>query len=152
MSDANVRHEFWERFTLEELTEAEWEALCDGCGKCCLLKLEDWDTGEVAMTNVACRLLDRETCRCTDYPNRKAKVPDCVIIRPEKIADIRYWLPETCAYRLRAEGQPLADWHPLISGDPKSVHRAGISLAGRLVSEDGISEDDLEDYVIEGFE
>ncbi|MEM9429529.1 MAG: YcgN family cysteine cluster protein [Pseudomonadota bacterium] len=152
MSNTDLRQEFWERFTLEELTQAEWEALCDGCGKCCLLKLEDWDTGEVAMTNVACRLLDRETCRCTDYPNRKAKVPDCVIIRPEKIAEIRYWLPETCAYRLRADGQPLADWHPLISGDPTSVHRAGISLAGRLVSEDGISEDDLEDYVIEGFE
>lgn len=146
----DLRPEFWTRYSLDALTHAEWEALCDGCGKCCLLKLEDYDTAEVSFTNVACRLLDRQSCRCRDYPNRKKIVSDCVVIHPSTLPDIRYWLPETCAYRLLADGQPLADWHPLISGDPASVHRAGISLAGRMVSEERVDEDDLEDYIIEG--
>ncbi|MEO0912837.1 MAG: YcgN family cysteine cluster protein, partial [Pseudomonadota bacterium] len=129
-----------------------WEALCDGCGKCCLLKLEDEETAEVEYTNIACKLLDTETCRCTDYPNRKAKVPDCVVISPEKIAEIAYWMPRTCAYRLLAEGKPLQPWHPLVSGDPESVHTVGISLAGRMVLEDHVHADDLEDYIVEGLE
>ncbi len=152
MSSPRLRHRFWETVPLEDLTHDEWEALCDGCGKCCLLKLEDWDTAEVEYTNVACRLLDCQTCRCGDYSNRKSVVPDCVVITPERLPDIHYWLPQTCAYRLLANGQPLADWHPLLSGDPKSVHQAGISLAGRMVSEDSIDEDDLEDYIITGLD
>lgn len=148
----NIRPEFWERFRLNQLTRPEWEALCDGCGKCCLRKLEYEDTGEVEYTNVACRLLDCSTCRCRDYPNRKKHVPDCVVITPETIDDVLYWMPTTCAYRLLAEGQPLADWHPLISADPMSVHRAGISLAGHMVSEEGIDDDDLDEYIVEGLQ
>jgi uncharacterized cysteine cluster protein YcgN (CxxCxxCC family) len=125
---------FWDAKTLEELTAAEWEALCDGCGRCCLHKLRDPDDGDLAYTAVACRLLDLELCRCTDYARRHARVPDCVRLTPGEVraAD---WLPPTCAYRLRAEGKPLAWWHPLVSGDPESVHRGGISVRGRAVSE-----------------
>ncbi|MEM8787405.1 MAG: YcgN family cysteine cluster protein [Pseudomonadota bacterium] len=148
----DLRPRFWETVPLDDLTRPEWEALCDGCGKCCLRKLEYEDTGEVEYTNVACRLLNRDSCRCRDYPNRQRQVPDCIVIRPENLGEILYWLPKTCAYRLRAAGQPLADWHPLVSGDPGSVHRAGISLAGRMVSERGVSDDDLDDYVVEGLE
>ena len=148
----NIRAQFWERFTLDELTPREWEALCDGCGKCCLRKLEYEDTGEVDYTNVACKLLDCTTCRCTNYANRKKTVPDCVVITPATLDRILYWMPTTCAYRLMAEGQPLADWHPLISGRAESVHEAGISLAGHMVSETGVSDDDLDDYIVEGLQ
>ena len=146
----DLRPRFWERFKLEELTPAEWEALCDGCGKCCLRKLEYEDTGEVEYTNVACRLLDCETCRCTDYAHRKERVPDCVIVTPDGLADILYWMPATCAYRLLAEGRPLEDWHPLISGRAESVHEAGISLAGRMVPETRVDDDELDFYTVEG--
>ncbi len=137
---------------MSEMTQPEWEALCDGCGKCCLLKLEDEDTAEVEYTNIACKLLNTDTCRCTDYPNRKAKVPDCVIVDMAALERISYWMPRTCAYRLLAEGKPLEPWHPLVSGDPTSVHKAGISLAGRMVPEDHVHENDLEDYIVEGLE
>jgi uncharacterized protein len=108
-----LRPRFWERIPLRNLTPAEWEALCDGCGKCCLNKLEDADTGEVAFTRVACRLLDGESCRCGNYAIRKTLVPECVVLTPANIAEIAYWMPRTCAYRLLWEGKPLADWHPL---------------------------------------
>jgi len=134
---------------MDRMTPAEWEALCDGCGRCCLLKLEDADTAEVAFTRVGCRLLDPDTCRCGNYPLRKQLVPDCVVLTPANIAEIAYWMPETCAYRLLWQGQPLADWHPLVSGDPDSVHRAGISLRGRIVPEYEIDEDDLEDHLLD---
>ncbi len=125
---------FWEK-PLEQLTRAEWEALGDGCGKCCLHKVEDEDTGRVYPTNVACRLLDRESCRCSNYRERKALVPDCVRLTPDKIE--RYqWLPRTCAYRLRAAGEPLPDWHYLVCGDAEAVHRAGASVRGWTISED----------------
>jgi uncharacterized cysteine cluster protein YcgN (CxxCxxCC family) len=143
-----LRPRFWER-PLAELTPAEWEALCDGCGRCCLLKLEDAETAEVAFTRVSCRLLDTETCRCGQYDIRKQLVPDCVVLTPANIAEIAYWMPATCAYRLRHEGRPLHSWHPLISGDPDSVHAAGISVRHRAVPEFEVAEDELEDHLIE---
>ena len=143
-----MRPRFWE-LPLKSLTPEEWEALCDGCGKCCLNKLEDEDTGEVAFTRVSCRLLDSQTCRCTSYANRHDYVPECVVLTPKKIAEVAYWLPRTCAYRLRAEGKPLESWHPLISGDAESVHKAGISVRGWTVSEASVTEDDWENLLIE---
>ncbi len=125
---------FWEQKSLEQMSPAEWESLCDGCAKCCLHKLEDIDTGELAFTNVACGLLDIGGCRCRDYKRRSTLVPDCVTLTPRNVAELA-WMPSTCAYRLLAEGKPLAHWHPLVSGDPDSVHRAGISVRGRCVSE-----------------
>jgi uncharacterized protein len=141
----SLRERFWE-LPLSALTRAEWEALCDGCGRCCLHKIEDADTGEIIDTNVACRLLDTGTGRCTDYRNRKAFVPDCLRLTPAIVATIG-WLPETCAYRLRQDDQPLYDWHPLISGDPDSVRRAGVSVVGRVVSE--VDAGPLEHHIIE---
>jgi uncharacterized cysteine cluster protein YcgN (CxxCxxCC family) len=137
---------FWEK-PLEALDRGEWEALCDGCGKCCLHKIEDADTGEIHPTNVACKLLDLHSGRCTNYRGRRALVPDCVRLSVGGVSNLG-WLPSTCAYRLRAEGKPLADWHPLISGDPESVHRAGISVRGWTVPE-GEACDDLEMYLID---
>ncbi len=125
---------FWRRKPLEEMTDAEWESLCDGCGRCCLNKLEDVDTGDIAWTDVACRLLDGETCRCSDYANRHAVVPDCIQLDPESVRTLS-WLPPTCAYRLVAEGRDLYWWHHLVSGDRQSVHEAGVSVRGRTVSE-----------------
>jgi uncharacterized cysteine cluster protein YcgN (CxxCxxCC family) len=139
---------FWEK-PLDQLNREEWESLCDGCGKCCLHKLEDADTGEIHPTNVACKLLSLKTARCTNYRGRRAFVPDCVRLTAGSVAKID-WLPATCAYRLRAEGKPLAEWHPLISGDPESVHRAGISIRGWTVSERDAGDDNLEMYVIDG--
>jgi uncharacterized cysteine cluster protein YcgN (CxxCxxCC family) len=137
---------FWETKPLAKLNRVEWESLCDGCGKCCLHKLEDDETGELHPTNVACRLLDRRTGRCKDYKHRHAYVPECVRLTPQKIRDIE-WLPGTCAYLLLANGEPLPDWHPLISGDPESVHKAGQSVRGWTVSEDDVG--DLENHIVE---
>lgn len=121
---------FWQTKALADMTEAEWESLCDGCGKCCLVGLEDADTGEIYLTDVACKLLDGQTCRCKDYPGRKAIVPDCVKLTPDNVGTLA-WLPKTCAYRLVHEGKPLKAWHPLVSGDPESVHAAGVSVRGK---------------------
>ena len=137
--------QFWETKSLRDMTQDEWESLCDGCGKCCLHKLEDEDTGEIAYTNVACRLLDIGSCACSAYEKRHRLVPDCVKITPVNVQDYA-WLPRTCAYRLLAEGKSLAWWHPLVSGNPESVHEAGISVRGRSVSERHAG--DLEDYVV----
>ncbi len=145
----SLRPRFWERVPLDRMTAAEWEALCDGCGKCCLNKLEDPDTGEVAFTRVACRLLDDHSCRCGQYAIRKQLVPECVVLSPEALPKIAYWLPRTCAYRLLHEGRPLADWHPLISGDPESVHRAGVSVRGWTVPEYAVPEEEWEDHIID---
>jgi uncharacterized protein len=122
---------FWLAKTLEAMSLEEWESLCDGCGRCCLVKLEDEDTSEVLYTDVGCTLLDDETCRCRDYPNRQAKVPDCVRLTPEAVKSIS-WLPETCGYRLINEGRDLYWWHPLVSGDPDTVHMSGISVRDRV--------------------
>ncbi len=144
-----LRERFWEHVPLKNLTPREWEALCDGCGRCCLNKLEDPDTGEVALTRVACRLLDNETCRCGQYDIRHQIVPECITMTPASIAEHAYWLPETCAYRLLWEGKALYDWHPLISGTPETVHAAGISVQGWTVPEFEVHEDDWEDFIIE---
>ncbi len=144
-----LRPKFWERHDLRQLTPTEWEALCDGCGKCCLNKLEDADTGEVALTRVACRLLDDETCRCAQYDIRKQFVPECVVLTPDTLPEIAYWMPTTCAYRLLNDGKPLPEWHPLITGTPESVHEAGVSVRGWTVPEFEIPEEDWEDHIIE---
>jgi uncharacterized protein len=137
---------FWEDKSLTEMSRDEWESLCDGCGKCCLHKLEDDETGEIYPTNVACKLLDRRTARCKDYRHRHAYVPECVRLNPRTLSTID-WLPKSCAYRLLADGEKLEDWHPLISGDPESVHRAGISVRGWTVSEEDAGE--LEYHIVE---
>jgi uncharacterized protein len=138
---------FWETKKLEDMTGEEWESLCDGCGRCCLKKLEDETTGKVAYTDIACRLLDRSRCRCTHYPKRVALVPDCVELTPAKLKEIT-WLPTTCAYRRLADGQPLEWWHPLVSGDPETVHEAGISVRGRTFSEREFAAEELDTRVI----
>ena len=141
----NDRNPFWAR-PLTELDRGEWEALCDGCGRCCLHKLEDDDTGLLYATNVACTLLDRRNGRCTDYGHRKARVSDCVVLDRGNLAALD-WLPDTCAYRLRAADKPLPDWHYLISGSRETVHKAGQSTRGWTVSEDDAGE--LEDHLVD---
>lgn len=136
---------FWKRKTLAEMSAAEWESLCDGCGRCCLHKLRDDATGALSFTNVACRLLDTETCRCTDYAHRRRRVPDCVRLTPETVAEID-WLPPSCAYRRLSEGRDLPAWHPLITGEQQSVQRAGASVSGRVVSETEAGA--IENYVV----
>lgn len=135
---------FWKTKTLEAMSPQEWESLCDGCGKCCVSKLEDEDTGEIYFTSVACRLFNAETCRCCDYANRHALVSDCIGLTPQNVRTIS-WLPKTCGYRLVAEGRDLFPWHPLISGDPDSVHKAGISMRGRVTASES-ELDEPEDY------
>lgn len=141
-----VTNSFWETKTLDQMNRAEWESLCDGCGKCCIHKLEDEETGELLPTNVACKLLDRHSGQCTNYRHRRAFVPECVRLTPARLREID-WLPETCAYRLVDEGKPLPEWHPLVSGDPESVHRAGISVRGWTVSE--VDAGDLEHHIVD---
>ena len=138
---------FWQAKTLQEMSPTEFESLCDGCGKCCLHKLEDEDSGDVFYTKVACRFLDHGSCKCTQYENRQQQVPECVVLTADSVKET-YWLPETCAYRLVDEGIPLFDWHPLVSGDPDSVHKAGMSVKGLVVHESTVNLDDLEDYVV----
>jgi uncharacterized cysteine cluster protein YcgN (CxxCxxCC family) len=137
---------FWKRKKLTQMTLDEWESLCDGCAKCCLHKLEDTDTGELSYTNVACHLLDTKTCRCSNYPERTLLVPDCVELMPKNLPTLA-WMPATCAYLLVHQGKDLPEWHPLVSGDPKSVRKAGISAHGRIVSERQAK--DLEDYIVD---
>ena len=125
---------FWETKSLQEMSPAEWESLCDGCGLCCLVRFEDEDSGEVIPTRVHCKLFDGAACACSDYGNRQAQVPDCVKLTPGNIGGLK-WIPRSCAYRRLHEGRGLADWHPLITGDPESVHRAGVSIRGQTINE-----------------
>jgi uncharacterized protein len=139
---------FWQTKTLEQMNAAEWESLCDGCGRCCLNKLEDWDTGEIIWTSVRCRLLDDATCRCSDYENRQAQVPDCIGLTPKEVRSLS-WLPPTCGYRLVRDGEDLYWWHHLISGSRDTVHEAGVSVRGRTVPEEGMELEDYEDNLVE---
>ena len=144
MSDSQTK--FWQTKGLHEMSREEWESLCDGCAKCCLHKLQDEETGDVYYTKVVCRYMDKQ-CRCTEYQRRNDLVPNCVWLRPEDVEDF-FWLPSTCAYRLVAENKPLKDWHPLVSGDPESVHRAGVSIQGRALSEDYVHPEGMEEHII----
>lgn len=146
-SDPDAAAPFWRTVPLDRMTVGQWESLCDGCARCCLNKLEYEDTGEIDWTEIACRLLDDETCRCTDYPNRHERVPDCVALTPEAVRTIP-WLPPTCAYRLVAEGRDLYWWHHLVSGDPDTVHYAGISVRGRTLSEEDVPVSLYDDHVV----
>lgn len=143
-----TRLPFWKTKTLEEMTRKEWESLCDGCAKCCLVKFEDEETGALAYTNLHCRLLDGSTCQCSDYKSRKKYVPDCVKLTPASVASVD-WLPDSCAYRLVQDGKDLPDWHHLVCGDRNRIHEEGHSVRGRTISEEGISEEDQEDYIID---
>lgn len=139
---------FWEEKSLDEMTDAEWEALCDGCGRCCLLKLEDEEIGVIITSDVRCQLLDGDTCTCTDYPNRQAKVPDCIKLTPQNVTEIQ-WIPTTCAYRRLAEGKGLAWWHPLVSGDPQTVVDVGVSARGRTFAEQDVAPGEWEDHAVD---
>ena len=144
-----MRERFWENIALDEMTREEWEALCDGCGKCCLLKLEDEDTGNVHYTNVTCRLFDADKRVCGNYALRRQLVPGCVVLTPETMDDAADWMPNSCAYRRLHEGRGLAAWHPLISGSPASVISAGIAVAQPLIPEYEVPEEDLEDHILD---
>jgi hypothetical protein len=138
---------FWQRKRLAEMTPAEWESLCDGCGKCCLVKLEDEDTAEVYYTELACSQMVTATCQCQSYSNRQQVVPECTVLTPDNI-DQFHWLPFTCAYRTLAEGRPLPSWHPLRSGDPATVHEAGVSVAHRVTPADQVPQQDWQEHII----
>jgi uncharacterized cysteine cluster protein YcgN (CxxCxxCC family) len=138
---------FWETTSLKDMTRKQWESLCDGCALCCLHKLEDEDTEEVYYTDVHCRYMDTANCNCTVYLERQEKVPNCVWLTPDQVSEF-HWLPDSCAYRVLAEGRKLADWHPLISGDPNSVHEAGVSIKGKGVADNQVAEEDWEDHII----
>ncbi len=143
---------FWKTKTLAQMTREEWESLCDGCAKCCLLKLQDEDDDsaepETAYTDVACRLLDRDKCHCTDYEHRARRVPDCIVLKPDNLDKVAKWLPGTCAYRRLWEGRDLAWWHPLICGETETLHHIGVSLRGRMVCERAVPNADLEDHIV----
>jgi len=138
---------FWQHKSLQEMSASEWESLCDGCARCCLHKLEDEDSGEVFYTKVRCRFLLESSCTCSDYERRSEIQPDCIKLRQEDLAEL-HWLPSTCAYRLLSEGRELYDWHPLISGDRDSVHRAGISIKGRSISDEFVHPDGYDEHIL----
>lgn len=139
---------YWEKETLAEMNQEEWEALCDGCARCCLFKLQDEETGEILYTNVVCKLLDVYRCRCTNYPERSRLVPTCLVLDPDLVGRLA-WMPKTCAYRLLAEGKPLPEWHPLVTGDRESTHKAGMSVRYRVIEEKDADMDNLEDYIVD---
>ena len=140
---------FWKKKKLNKMSRKEWEALCDGCGKCCMNKLEDSETGEVAFTQIACRIFDDSNCRCSHYDNRHQMVPNCISLTPTNLKEHQYWLPETCAYKLIFENKPLYDWHPLISGNEKTVYQAGVSMKENTIPETDVSVQNWDQFVIE---
>ncbi|MCP4295363.1 MAG: YcgN family cysteine cluster protein [Proteobacteria bacterium] len=139
--------EFWKNKAFNELSTVEWESLCDGCARCCLHKIEDEDTGEVFDTWVGCQYLDTETCHCNHYLQRNDLVKNCIWLTPDKALELK-WIPKTCAYRLLAEGKELMEWHPLVSGDPESVHKAGISVRGKIVPELNVDPEEIVNYIM----
>ena len=139
--------DWWNQLSLQELDPRQWEALCDGCAKCCLHKLEDEDTGEVFYTRIRCRYLVEESCQCSDYPRRSVMVPNCIRLEQDSVADLD-WLPSTCAYRLRAQGQALPEWHYLVSGSRETVHEAGVSIRGRAVSDEYVHPDGYDEHIV----
>jgi uncharacterized protein len=139
--------DWWNQLSLNELNQQQWEALCDGCARCCLHKLEDEETGDLYYTRVRCQYLDEQNCRCSDYANRSVLVPLCIKLDPQNSGALE-WMPQTCAYRLRANNQPLPEWHPLVSGSPDSVHEAGISVRGRAISEEFVHPDGYDEYIV----
>jgi uncharacterized protein len=139
--------DWWNEKPLADLSQTQWDALCDGCGKCCLHKLEDEFSGKRFYTRIRCRLLDEQSCRCSQYQRRTQLVPDCIDLGAD-ITQALDWLPVTCAYRLRADNKPLAEWHPLVSGDPESVHRAGVSIRGRSISEEFVHPDGYDEHIV----
>ena len=141
-----IQPDFWKTTPLSDMSPDEWEALCDGCGKCCVIKLEDVDDGTIYYTDIGCKQLDTSSCRCKDYSNRKAIVPDCVILKPDSL-DALPWMPTSCAYRLINEGQDLPRWHPLITGNAQSTHDAGQSVKDKIFTEGDIAEDDYPDHI-----
>ena len=151
MGHPTEQNAFWKTKTLRQMSSSEWEALCDGCGKCCLIKLIDDLTDDLHYTTVACKLLDCDSCRCGDYNNRKKLVEDCVILSPRLVEEL-HWMPSTCAYRLIYEGKDLYWWHPLVSGNPNTVHEARISVKGRAISEREVKDAELPNYINEFLE
>jgi hypothetical protein len=140
---------FWEQKSLGEMSREEWESLCDGCARCCLVKLEDEDSGELCYTSVVCRYLDIGQCRCSVYAERTRLVPDCLQVTRENVTQL-YWMPQSCAYRLLAEGKPLPEWHPLVCGNRERIRVAGIPVSGYAISEEQLTdEDDLEDFILD---
>ena len=139
---------FWKTKTLAQMSPQEWESLCDGCARCCLYKLQDEETGEIYYTDVVCRLLDTQRCRCTAYHERTVLMPTCLVLNPDLVQQLK-WMPKTCAYRLLAEGKDLEWWHPLLSGDPSTVHEAGISVRWKTQAENEVDMDNLEDYIVD---
>ena len=144
-----IQQEFWKNKQMSEMSKAEWEALCDGCGKCCLNKLENDETGEVHYTTIACRLLDNESCKCSQYSIRHQFVPECIVLTPKNISEHAYWLPKTCAYYLVWKGEELYNWHPLVSGRSNSVHEANVSAQNKTIAEFEVNEDEWEDHLWE---
>ena len=140
---------FWETVPLFEMTRKQWEAVCDGCGRCCLIKLEDEDSGELYWTSVACQAMNRCTGLCSDYENRKKLVPECIVLTPENLAEKTKVLPASCAYKRLLNGQPLLDWHPLISGSQQSVIDSDVSIAEKTLSEENVHDDDLPNFLID---
>lgn len=143
-----IEKDFWKNKKLQEMSSEEWEALCDGCGICCMYKIEDADTGDIVLTSVACRFLDLESITCQLYDKRFSAMPTCIKLTPSKVERLE-WLPNTCAYRLVLQGKPLPKWHPLVSGNKNTVHEAGISVRGKVLSESDVNLNDLEDFVVE---
>ena len=146
-SKASEQPSFWETTALADMSQQQWESLCDSCGKCCLHKLEDEDSGEILYTSVICQYLQQDSCQCSVYANRQKYLPDCVVLKPDNLADL-HWMPDTCAYRLLYEGKSLPAWHPLLTGNRQLMAESGNSITGKVISDEHVHEDGLEEFII----